>query len=67
MKNTNKTSVRTVGVPADVRTGHLPHTSEKRYHLTTLAQWLYDRLQDYVLRCGRIQWHDSQPVSRKSV
>jgi hypothetical protein len=36
LKKTPKTSVRTVGAPAEIRTQHLPNTSLDRYHYASL-------------------------------
>ena len=34
-----KTSIGTADVPAEVRTKHLPNTSQKRHHFSELVQW----------------------------
>jgi hypothetical protein len=39
LRNTTKTSARIVGVSAEVRTGHLPNASQKRYRLGQFARF----------------------------
>jgi hypothetical protein len=50
--------ISTVGVPTEIRTGHLPHVSQKRHHLSHLARWHPDdrrKLQRGILR-SRSRW-----------